>query len=410
MEEVQEDLDTLFVEELPHYLRCSICLCCLNNPYQTPCGHRFCKECIIPVMRPPNNLCPQDRTVISLDNTFPDNAVRLQINNLKIKCPKEECEWTGSLSDKDSHLKKCKYVAVPCQLCGKAILKAVLATHMTVCPKRKVACEYCEREVSHAEIKSHYQDCPNYPVPCQYKCRDETFLRKEINNHITNECPCIPVMCSMAPFGCTERVERGHLANHEVACAKQRCVQMASTILNLMKTVEELKVTISQQTEVIKGVEDSLYPCLGQFTWRIDDIRLKIKQAQAGDPATSVLYSPPFFSSEAGYKLCLCIYPAGDNNQGYLSLYFVVMKGQFDEVVPWPFQKRVVLTLLNCKGGQHVTKDIQPDPRLHYFHRPENPRNVGYGYPKFIILNKLLHEDSDFVENGAIFLRSKVYD
>lgn len=57
-----------------------------------------------------------------------------------------------------------------------------------------------------------------------------------------------------------------------------------------------------------------------------------------------------------------------------------------------------------------MTKDIQPDPRLHYFHRPENPRNVGFGYPKFISLTRLVTEDSEFVENGAIFLRCRVFD
>ena len=62
------------------------------------------------------------------------------------------------------------------------------------------------------------------------------------------------------------------------------------------------------------------------------------------------------------------------------------------------------------RGGQSVTKDIHPDPRLHYFHRPENPRNVGYGYPKFISLSILLAQDSEFVENGAIFLRCRIFD
>ena len=54
-------------------------------------------------------------------------------------------------------------------------------------------------------------------------------------------------------------------------------------------------------------------------------------------------------------------------------------------------------------------KDIHPDPRLHYFSRPEQPKNVGYGYPKFIALPRLLSEDSEFVENGAIFIRAVVY-
>ena len=86
------------------------------------------------------------------------------------------------------------------------------------------------------------------------------------------------------------------------------------------------------------------------------------------------------------------------------------MKGRFDEVLQWPFQKRVCLALLNTKGGHAVVKNIEPDPRLHYFHRPDSPRNVGYGYPKFIQLTRLLHEESEYVAGGAIFLQSRVFD
>ena len=63
---------------------------------------------------------------------------------------------------------------------------------------------------------------------------------------------------------------------------------------------------------------------------------------------------------------------------------------------------------LVCRGGQSVLKDIHPDPRLHYFFRPEGERNVGYGYPKFIALPKLQMGESDFVENDAIFFRCVV--
>ena len=102
--------EELFLNELPDYLRCSICLCCLNNPYQTPCGHRFCKDCIMPLVHSVNNFCPQDRTEIDTGSVFPDNAVKLQINNLRIRCPKSArgCRWEGERWDKDNHLQKCR--------------------------------------------------------------------------------------------------------------------------------------------------------------------------------------------------------------------------------------------------------------------------------------------------------------
>ncbi len=59
--------------------------------------------------------------------------------------------------------------------------------------------------------------------------------------------------------------------------------------------------------------------------------------------------------------------------------------------------------------SQPLTKDIRPDARLHYFRRPEKPKNIGYGYPKFIALPRLLSEDSDYVQNNAIFIRACVF-
>lgn len=55
-------------------------------------------------------------------------------------------------------------------------------------------------------------------------------------------------------------------------------------------------------------------------------------------------------------------------------------------------------------------KDIQPDPRLHFFRRPESARNVGYGYPKFIASTRLTTPTSEFVQNEAVFIRCQVFN
>lgn len=408
-EAVDEDL---FIDVLPEYLKCSICLCCLQAPYQTPCGHRFCKDCIMPVLNTRNNVCPNDRTVIDTLNTFPDNAVRLQINSLKIKCPKHAsgCVWIGELSDKPAHIKACDYVEVPCELCGHELQKKQIEAHQGLCPKRQLPCEFCHTQFCFSELSSHYATCQEYPVPCRYECPTGKVPRKEEESHYLNDCPKQPVPCKMAIFGCTEQVERSEMGSHLVTCAPQRTLHLANTVLKLQDEVKELSLALTQQKERYKAVTDTLYPCAGQFTWRLEDIQEKVRQAQAGDSLESVTYSPAFFSREAGYKLCLCVYPAGDNNQGFLSVYFVVMRGPYDAILQWPFQKQIHLSLLSCKGGHNIFKDIQPDPHLHYFHRPENSQNVGYGYPRFISLQRLLARDSEYLENGCIFIRCIIYD
>lgn len=100
-------------------------------------------ECIKPVINSRNNVCPNDRQEISFSNTFPDNAVRLQINNLKIRCPNhaQGCDWQGTYSDKQSHLAKCPHASTTCTLCGIKVLKSELRAHEEEeCPKAKVNC------------------------------------------------------------------------------------------------------------------------------------------------------------------------------------------------------------------------------------------------------------------------------
>ena len=213
---------------------------------------------------------------------------------------------------------------------------------------RQVQCEHCHQEVARSELKCHHGECPEYQVYCQYGCTDKTFLRRQLSVHYA-ECPLVPVVCPMRSFGCTDTIQRSKLSEHMLVCAPQRAAKMAETILQLQSRIEQLETIQNNRTSIVRELETTLYPSSGQFTWKINSITNCIKSAQAGDPANSVIYSPAFFSGEGGYKLCLCVYPAGDHNQGFLSLYFVVMKGQFDEILPWPFQRRVLLSLLNCR-------------------------------------------------------------
>ena len=210
-------------------------------------------------------------------------------------------------------------------------------------------CKYCNEDVVFASCELHYDTCPDYPIPCQFQCDHlDTFTRKDIQAHL-EVCPRALVPCAMKNYGCSERVERRQLESHLQLCVPHHMGQLCLEIDTLKSEVQELKTALTSQQELVEQVDANLYPSAGQFTWRIDNIREKIKLAQAGDRSTSVIYSPFFYSTEAGYKLSLCIYPAGDNNQDYLSLYFVVMKGQFDEILQWPFQKRVYLSLLNTR-------------------------------------------------------------
>lgn len=233
----------------------------------------------------------------------------------------------------------------------------------------QVQCEFCKIEIPFSVLDQHHSECSECLVTCEKGCPIMPLPRKNLPDHY-QVCPAILVPCSMAQFGCVEQIKRGLLAEHVLKCGPRYASSIAELVLSLQKQVTELSARVDAQQDRVQYVESTLYPCDGQFTWRIDAIREKIKAAQAGDAAASVVYSPSFYSSESGYKICLCVYPAGDNHEGYLSLYFVLMKGQFDEVLQWPFHNRVVLSLLSCRYRSSVYPHTQAHTYTHTYPPP----------------------------------------
>ena len=67
-------------------------------------------------------------------------------------------------------------------------------------------------------------------------------------------------------------------------------------------------------------------------------------------------YSPPFYSHPHGYKLCLHVYANGhDKGQGtHVSISTILMRGEYDNNLQWPFECNIVVELLNWKqNDQH---------------------------------------------------------
>ncbi|KAL5491317.1 hypothetical protein EMCRGX_G016580 [Ephydatia muelleri] len=78
----------------------------------------------------------------------------------------------------------------------------------------------------------------------------------------------------------------------------------------------------------------------GVLVWKIDDFA---RRKEAVDGVTMSLYSIPFYTSRHGYKMCARVYLNGDGmGKGtHLSFFFVVMKGPFDALLPWPFKQKI---------------------------------------------------------------------
>ena len=65
-----------------------------------------------------------------------------------------------------------------------------------------------------------------------------------------------------------------------------------------------------------------------------------------------VFYSPAFYSSERGYKMCLSVYPNGTlHGRGtHVSVYLHLMRGEYDSYVRWPLLGGFEFEFINHNG------------------------------------------------------------
>ena len=143
--------------------------------------------------------------------------------------------------------------------------------------------------------------------------------------------------------------------------------------------------------------------CNGTLLWKIDDFTKIRREAVSG--AQIAIYSQHFYTSQFGYKMCARIYMNGDGfGKGtHISLFFVVMKGEYDALLPWPFQKKITMMLLDQNNGEHMIDAFRSDPESSSFQRPKNNMNVASGSPLFMPLNGL--SNRAFVKEETMFIK-----
>ncbi len=137
--------------------------------------------------------------------------------------------------------------------------------------------------------------------------------------------------------------------------------------------------------------------------WKIS-LSHKMKYARSG----YLFPSYPFYSGPMGYKMCLQLYILGDGSgRGtHMSLFFVIMKGDFDDILKWPFTSKVTIKLINQRGGRDISGTFQPNPKSSSFQKPTSDMNIASGCPRFMSHTEL--NEGGFVVDDVVFLQCLV--
>ena len=169
----------------------------------------------------------------------------------------------------------------------------------------------------------------------------------------------------------------------------------------LQTEIDSIKQTLTESTGL--STND------GSFIWKISNVGEKIQNA-LNDRQTSI-YSPPFFSSPTGYKMCMRLYLNGDGNarRTHMSLFFVLMRGDYDAILPWPFQHKINFCLYDQTGNRrHILDSFRPDFKSNSFQRPRSNMNIASGIPKFFPTMMFQQENNSYIRDDCMFIRCVV--
>ncbi|KAM3825394.1 TNF receptor-associated factor 1 isoform 2-T3 [Vipera latastei] len=146
----------------------------------------------------------------------------------------------------------------------------------------------------------------------------------------------------------------------------------------------------------------------GVFLWKITDVHQKCYEAICGK--VDGFQSPAFYTSRYGYKLCMRIYLNGEGRgRGtHVSLFIVLLKGDYDALLPWPFTHKITFTLLSQDHGDDLVTALHPDPTSASFQRPAADTNEASGFAQFVPLAKLQSPKYAYLKEGTLFLKCAV--
>ena len=274
-----------------------------------------------------------------------------------------------------------------------------------------------ERTEMHKLITKLEEDMKNKEVTRYYDDTEETSTkstRNEVGKNTVSK-SLVP-LASSARNGAYNSVTRwedpGIVGGREGAGMKEEIRSQETRLLKMSETLQTVQNSLTQHSVAIDEVrlrQDVLEVKVtdGVLIWKVPDLRRRYRDAI--DRRTISLYSPPFYTSPHGYRMCVRTYLNGDGiGKGtHLSVFFVLMRSEHDNLLPWPFKQTVRFTLINQKNpSASITEAFVPDMKSPSFHKPENDMNVASGFPKFARQSVL--QDEQYTMGNMIFIKCQV--
>ncbi|KAM4690867.1 TNF receptor-associated factor 3 isoform 3-T3 [Rhinophrynus dorsalis] len=364
----------------------------------------------------------------------------------ELSCPRSDCKERVIRKELSDHIEKtCQYRETLCKYCKNQVPMVELQKHEEMdCPSVVVSCPHkCSvKSLLRSELNAHLSECVNAPSTCSFKRYGCTFkgTNQQIKAHeASSAVQHVNLMKEWSNFLESKRVIEGQADKLKDLDKEIRSLRQSGDEADTMKTsLESLQTRLNQLESISKSAAawnpgvletqinrhdqmlsvhdirladmDLRFQVLetasygGVLIWKIRDYKRRKQEAVAGK--TLSLYSQPFYTGYFGYKMCARVYLNGDGmGKGtHLSLFFVIMRGEYDALLPWPFKQKVSLMLMDQgPSRRHLGDAFKPDPNSSSFKKPTGEMNIASGCPVFVAQTVL--ENGTYIKDDTIFIK-----
>lgn len=442
-------------EDVNDTLLCPFCKLLMRNPVQTFRGELACEYCYLQaqITNQDTGRCPIDGEPIESNQVFQDKYKTREILQLRCFCCNKNCgcKWEGVLSLIKDHERGCKYKKVNCYMCKKKEMQlSDVNSHLKVCSALVLdgRCIYPGCDVynikSISDLQHHLathlivhnilnmsaisnirEQLITTRLELTEKKEREQRLETQVNDLQQQTTAINSIMlpiqtkyeqliskhqdtvAAMVEAGLEKRLssENGlslsayNSATHETKTNNRND--------NIFTTVKLLNQNISDLNLRQQLYENTSYN--GRLLWKIDDVVKRLDKAKNGK--ITALHSAPTFTEVYGYKFCGRLYLNGDGvgKCTHISLFFVLMKSEYDNLLMWPFRKAIRMRLLNqIDREKDVFESFESNVNSSSFTKPKNDMNIASGCPLFISKEKFINDG--FIKDDTIFVDVCVSD
>ncbi len=169
---------------------------------------------------------------------------------------------------------------------------------------------------------------------------------------------------------------------------------------------------ISEDREKIVMIKRDSSDFSRAFIWKVKSFSKLLRQAKTEEKVK--VESPPFYTEAYGYRLKVRVFPNGSGygKNTHLSMFIILMKGEYDALLPWPFKTKVKVTIIDQQEDsvkrKNVSKEVNPEKSIKNFERPVGIENNACGIKRFISHEKL--NSRRYLLDDALFLQVEVED